>query len=64
MGVFRRFWHWRNLNGSTFEDAPVALTLREQIDAADYELQCIVKDIALVCSPNWGPFPEQRVVKV
>jgi hypothetical protein len=48
MNVVGRFKKWRNLRGRRFDEAIPALSVGARIDAAEYELQSIMRDIARV----------------
>lgn len=48
MNVVGRFKQWRHLRGGTFEDAIPALSIEARIDAAEYELRSIMRDISRV----------------
>jgi hypothetical protein len=48
MSVNTRFKQWQKSHGDRFEDAAPALSLQARLDAAEYELQSIMRDIAKV----------------
>jgi hypothetical protein len=54
MGLVKRFKRWRSLGGVTFDEAPTSLSAAARIDAAEYELQAIIRDVSGVRLPDLG----------
>jgi hypothetical protein len=59
MRVVQRFLRWRANRGVVFQNQPENLSLEARIDAAEYELQSIIRDIARVrMSDQKRPAPD------
>jgi hypothetical protein len=48
MNVVGRFKQWRSICGNSFNDAIPALSVEVRLDAAEYELRCITRDVTRV----------------
>ena len=52
MSVVQRFLRWRANRGVVFKGQPINLGIEARIDAAEYELQAIIRDVARVRMRN------------
>jgi hypothetical protein len=59
MGVAKRFKRWRAARGETFSDPTALRSTRVHLDAAEYELKCILRDVTRVCMAEPEGFSRQ-----
>jgi hypothetical protein len=48
MGMVQRFRRWRATRGVVFQDEPANVSIESRIDAVEYELQGIIRDVSRV----------------
>lgn len=48
MSIGKRIKNWRTIRSRAFDEMPTLVSLDARIDAAEYELQSIARDVARV----------------